>query len=314
MSYYVALPDGNYVEVPDDVPQDVAKGKILQSYPSLEPKQSAFRQVADIPLQVAKGAIGGVGSLAEAFGAGNVVARGLNTAEDYVSSYLSAQSRKDTAEMGRIMEEAKGKGIGEQVLAAGKAFAVAPLDLLAQGVGSFALPAGVGALSKAAKLGTAASTAAAGATGAGMQAGSVKSAIYEETKKVLLESGKSPEEAEAAAQEAQAYGGKNLDQILLGAGLGAADALTGVDKIFRGVRVAEETGRGLAGRAVRGFAGEAPLEAVQGGQEQLASNVAVGREGFDRDPFEGVAGRAALEGIIGGATGSAIDVALGKRP
>jgi len=322
--YAIDAPNGKtyQIEGPADAPfEDISRSFMVNLYPGIlaeqnkpAPKESAFRQVADIPLQVAKGAIGGIGSLAEAFGANNPVARGLNTAEDYVSSYLSAQSRKDTDEMGRIMEEAKGKGVGDQLLAAGKAFAVAPLDLLAQGVGSFAVPAGVGALSKAAKLGTAASTAAAGVTGAGMQGGSVKSAIYDETKKVMLEAGKTPAEAEAAAQQAQAYNGKNLDQILIGFGLGAADALTGVDKIFRGVKVAEETGRGLAGRAVRGFAGEAPLEALQGGQEQLASNVAVGREGFDRDPFEGVAGRAALEGTIGGVTGSAIDVALGKRP
>jgi hypothetical protein len=278
------------------------------------PKESVFRQVADIPLQVAKGAIGGLGSFAEAFGANNPVARGLNTAEDYVSSYLSAQSRKDSDEMARIMEEAKGKGIGDQLLAAGKAFTVAPLDLMAQGVGSFALPAGVGALSKAAKLGSVASTAAAAATGAGMQGGSVKSAIYDETKKVMLDAGKTPEEAEAAAQQAQAYNGKNLDQILIGFGLGAADAITGVDRIFRGVKAAEEVGHGLAGRAVRGFAGEAPLEALQGGHEGYAANVAVGREGIDRDPWEGVFGKAALEGTIGGLTGSAIDVALGKRP
>ena len=317
MSYYIALPDGTYVEMPDNAPNELVQGvrdKITERFPESAPKQSAFRQVADIPLQVARGAIGGVGSFAEAFGANNPVARGLNTAEDYVSSYLSAQSRKDSNEMGRIMEEAKGKGVGENVLAAGRAFAVAPLDLIAQGAGSFFLPAGVGALSRAAKLGSAADKAVRGATGAGMVVGAVKSSIYEETKKVLLESGKTPEEAESAAQQAQAYGGKNLDQILAGAGLGALETLTGVDKIFSAVRAAETTGRGLAGRAARGFITEAPLEGLQGGQEQLAANLAVGREGFDRDPFQGVAGRTALDAIVGGVTGSAIDVALGKRP
>lgn len=38
MSYYVALPDGRYVEVPDDVPQSVARERILESFPEFAPR------------------------------------------------------------------------------------------------------------------------------------------------------------------------------------------------------------------------------------------------------------------------------------
>jgi hypothetical protein len=44
-------------------------------------------------------------------------------------------------------------------------------------------------------------------------------------------------------------------------------------------------------------------EGLQGGQERLAANIAVGREGFDVEPMRGVVGQATLEGAIGSVLG-----------
>ena len=313
-SYNVTAPDGAVFRV--DAPEgatldDAINYAATNLYPEYlakkkpEEKQSFLRSVADIPIQFSRGIVGTVANTAAAFGADNALATGARELDEYISSYRSAQSRKDSDEMARIMEEAKDKGFGAQLYAAAKAFTVAPLDLLAQGVGSFVIPAAAGRLAGAPAM---------LALGAAQGAGSVKSAIYEETKRVLLENGVPADEAEARAVQAQAYNGQNLGQILLGAGLGSADAVTGVDRIFRGAKAAADTGKSFGRRAVSGFAGEAPLEALQGGQEQYASNVAVQNEGITRDPFENVVTRGALEGIVGGVTGSAIDVGLGKRP
>jgi hypothetical protein len=157
-----------------------------------------------------------------------------------------------------------------------------------------------------------------------MGAGGIKGAIFEETKKEFMGRGVSEDVATRLAQEAAAYDGKNLNQILIGAGLGAADALTGANRILgnaarraAGRAVAGETtevGRGVLARTALGAAGEAPLEALQGGQEQLAKNLAIQREGFDRPTFQGVAGSAALEGLTGSVIGGVGRAAFGRRP
>lgn len=41
MSYFVALPDGNYVEVPDNVSQADAYKRIVAAYPQLAPRNAA---------------------------------------------------------------------------------------------------------------------------------------------------------------------------------------------------------------------------------------------------------------------------------
>jgi hypothetical protein len=284
-----------------------------------EPQQSAFRQVADVPLQIGKGAVSGIRMIADAFGPGSAASENLKGAETYIEGLLSAQSRKDSAEIARIMGDAKDKGVFDQVVAAVKSLSVAPVDLVAQGLGTMA-PTIIATLA----TGGAAAIPIGAAVGATMGAGGIKGAIFEETKKEFMGRGVSEDVATKLAQEAAAYDGKNLNQILIGAGLGATDALTGANRILGNAarratgRAVEgettEVGRKLAARTALGVAGEAPLEALQGGQEQLARNLAIQQEGFDRPTFQGVAGSAALEGLTGGVIGGAGRAAFGRRP
>ena len=272
-----------------------------------EPEESGFfRQAADIPVGFAKGVAGGVRMIADVFGAGSDVSEGIKGVENYLGGLLSAQAKNDQKEISRIMKEAEDKGIADQVLAGVKAFTVAPIDTLTQALGTSA-PAIVAGL--ATTLTGGAPLAVAGITagvGAGMGAGAIKGTVYEATKEELIKAGVKPDVAEKAATEAQAYGGENLDQILLGAGIGAVAARTGIERAILGKAITKEAAKKGVTRAA---AEEAAPEAVQAGQEQIAENLALQRQGFDVPLTRGVYSAATLEALAGAGLGAGVDLA-----
>jgi len=310
----MALPPGFVLEEPRvNLPQ----GFVLEQAPP--EKQSAFRQVADVPLGIAKGAVQGVRMIADAFGAGSDTSNTIKSAETYLADLMSAQSKNDQQEISRIMKDAEDKGVLDQVKAAVKAFTIAPVDTLSSALGT-AAPVIVGALgAKVLGAGALVSTGVSALTGAGMGAGVVKGSIYEETKRTLKEAGASEQDAEARAKLAQEYGGKNLDQILLGTVLGGAAAVGPLEKGAAGILARRILGKTegaetVAGQAAKGAlrrraeAGllEAVPEAVQAGQEQVAQNIALQREGFDVPTFRGAVSSATLEAIAGAGLGAAL--------
>lgn len=108
--------------------------------------------------------------------------------------------------------------------------------------------------------------------------------------------------AEQASQNVQ------QDPALLTANVAASflgDATLG--RIIQG-----RIGGGIAEKAVKGFAAEAPTEAGQGAMEQYAQNlVLIDVAGADIDPTKGVA-RSAVEGaILGGAIGGGVGATTG---
>jgi hypothetical protein len=316
------------VKAPEPTPQD----------------QSVLRQFADVPLKVGAGAVTGVRMIADAFGANTDVSKSLRGVEDEIAALYSAQSKKDSKEIARIMKEAEDKGVGDQLAAAVKAVSVAPVDLISNSLGT-AAPAILAGLATFFTGG--APLVGAGltlGTGAIMGAGSAKSAIYEATKEVLTEKTKmTPEQIEAAAVKAQEYDGKNLDQILISAGIGAIGARTGAEPIIArqlakdiiGRTTAEQaaataatqtTGREATRAAVKAATEEATktaaergivkqgtitagkefaTESAQGGQEQMAQNIAQQREGFDVPTMRGVVSQGAMEGLAGAGMGAA---------
>lgn len=284
-------------------------------------KQSAFRQIADVPLGIAKGAVQGVRMIADAFGAGSDTSKTIKSAETYLADLMSAQAKNDQQEIARIMKDAEDKGVLDQVKAGIKAFTVAPIDTLSSALGT-AAPVIAGALgAKVLGAGALLTTGVSALTGAGMGAGTIKGSIYEETKKTLKEAGASEQDAEARAKLAQEYGGKNLDQILLGTVLGGAAALGPLEKGGAAIlarRILGKTGteatETVAGQAAKGAvrrrleagALEAVPEAIQAGQEQVAQNIALQREGFDVPTFRGAAGAMTLEALAGAGLGATV--------
>lgn len=316
--------------------------------------QSVLRQFADVPLKIGAGAVTGVRMIADAFGANTDVSKSLRGVEDEIAALYSAQSKKDSKEIARIMKEAEDKGVMDQVVAGIKAMSVAPVDVVANALGTAApaITAGLATLvTGGAPLVGAGITLGTGAT---MGAGTVKSAIYDATKQVLAEKTKmTPEQIEAAAVKAQEYGGENLDQILLGAGIGALGARTGAEPV-----IARQLAKDIVGRSVKAEAGETAVAAAlrektaketalaaergvvkqgaitaakefatefpQGGQEQLAQNLALQRQGFDVPTMRGVVSQGTMEGLAGAGMGAVSggregytakrDVAAGQIP
>ena len=164
-------PDGTEVGVNETCPEPV--------------DQSFLRSVADVPLQIGKGAAYGVRAITEAFGADNPVAENLRGIEDFLDNLLSAQSKADSAEISRLMKEAEDGGFAEQVGAALKGISIAPIDFMANAVGTV-IPAAAAAL--VAGPGLIGTTAAVG-TGAIMGSGVVKGAIFETVEEELLKAG-----------------------------------------------------------------------------------------------------------------------------
>jgi peptidyl-tRNA hydrolase len=280
--------------------------------------------------------------------------KALRGVEDEIAALYSAQSKKDSKEIARIMKEAEDKGVMDQVVAGIKAMSVAPVDVVANALGT-AAPAITAGLATLVTGGTPLVGAALTlGTGATMGAGTVKSAIYDATKQVLAEKTKmTPEQIEAAAVKAQEYGGENLDQILLGAGIGAIGARTGAEPV-----IARQLAKDIVGRSVKAEAGESAVTAAvrdktakatalaaergvvkqgaitagtefatefpQGGQEQLAQNLALQRQGFDVPTMRGVVSQGTMEGLAGAGMGAVSggregytakrDVAAGQTP
>jgi hypothetical protein len=306
--------------------QEVPKAAAPAPAPAPTPASSKemvplLRQAADVPLKVGSGVVTGVRMIADAFGADNDVGKNLRGVEDYIASLYSAQSKKDSKEIARIMKDAEDKGVLDQVVAGAKAFSVAPVDMLANALGTSAPAIAAGLVATLASAPALVGLGVSALTGAVMGAGTVKGAIYEATKQALKENtDMSPKEIEARAVLAQEYGGKNLDQILMGSALGTVGASTGVEpalarQLAKGIATKEATKaaikqnaaketalaaeRGVIKQGAITGAKELATEFPQGAQEQLAQNIALQREGIDVPTMRGVVGQGTLEGLAG---------------
>ena len=292
---------------PMDAGNDAEMQRLMAQLNAASPEGDSgfFRQALDVPVQVAKGAATGTRFLADVFGADNPVSQQISGVEDYLDGLLSAQSKQDQQEVSRIMQEAEDKGLGDQIRAGLKAFTVAPLDFVSNAFGTSIPVLAAGLLTPA---GAVAGTAARVATGVGVLTGVgiTKDAAYTAVYDELLGSGIAETEARAAAKEAQAYSGENLDSIALGGFLGGLASKFGLEAtVFKtgvGSKLAAPAmAKTIASTSVK----EAIPEAMQGGQEQLTRNVALQREGFDVPTTRGVATAATLEGTVGAPIGAA---------
>jgi hypothetical protein len=329
------LADGIYKKFYSNISRerfDEAIFKTIEPEPTVEPDltqptepdpedQSFLRSVADVPLSFGRGVVSGIKFISDALGADNEFSQAAEGVEEYLASLMSAQSKQDSAEISRIMKDAEDKGVGDQVVAALKAFTVAPIDLVTNALGTAApgIVAAVG--STVAGAPAAATIGVLGAVGTTQGLGIVKDTIYDGTKQALLDAGATEQQAEERARLAQEYGGQNLDLILGGGAFGGLAAITGVDKALAGPIAKKILGDSLIKSGSKGglkdyasaILKEAGPEGAQAAQEQLSENIALQREGFDVPTFRGVAGATTLEGIVAGALATGVEFATPKE-
>jgi len=342
----------------NEATQEAIRNKYLQpasqptqvTQPGAEPlpsqeqadNESFWRSALDVPLQFQRGAllIGKAG--VDMFGAGSDAAKALQAADTHLAGLLSAQAKRDAAEVSRIMEDAKDKGVADAVLLALEALTVAPVDLVSQALGTAVPALAASALTIATGGGALAAGLTAGTVGLGTGVGLIKGEIYDAVKGALEEKGGlSAKEIEAKAQAAQDYSGENLDLILAGGGINALAEITGLGKSFIRGRVAAQikktvgeeaakrtaseaareeittmAARTMPGQAARTAAIESLGEGAQGGFEQLAQNIALQREGFDVPTMRGVVSSGVLEAGAGaplGAGAGALEVRQARQ-
>jgi hypothetical protein len=256
---------------------------------------------ADIGIQFMKGLGTGTRMISDVFGANNPVSKSIAGYEDYFDNLLSAESKQDSQEISRILKDAEGKGILPQIMAGLEAFTVAPAEMTATTMGIMLPNLAGGVYAKAAQLTKAGVIGLQMGIGAAQGAGSVKGQIYTAVQEELRQQGLPEDKIDDIATEAQAYNGKNLDQILIGAGLGAAASSTGAEKIMTRLitGAGKEASEDIIKSVIKGGFSEAPIEALQGGQEKIAENVALQRIGVDVPTMQGVIPAATMEATAG---------------
>jgi hypothetical protein len=271
--------------------------------------------------------------LVDVFGAGSGASEYLGEVAQGLQQGLTPERKAEMARRAELSKRAEKEGTFAEIKSGLAGILEAPLQSIAQGVGS-SLPtiaAGLVALpaSAPAALAVGVQRASQILISAAQGTGEVKGDVFESIKQAYKEKGMDDAQASKLATEAQAYTLKNAPLLIGGAAFGALDAVTGFEKsaskALRGAMTPEKTftKEGLdaaianlpkkaveaptyLGQAVKTGIGESIPEGLQGGYGQLAQNVAMSQAGFETPTFQGVAGAAARDALVGALTGTAM--------
>ena len=304
--------DGTVLEFPDNtdpaVVDKAAKRYIAESTSKqIEDAKPAGFSAKETALALGQGIVGAGKSLTDVFGAENVASQALGKVQTALGEQFSPERQAEMARRQALQEKASKGTLTEEISAYLGGVTEAPVQALAQGLGSIVPYIGTGIIGGIAKLGGATITALNTVIGTVQGAGSIKGSLYDNVKQELEKTGMKPEEAAAKASKAQEYLGENFLDIAGGAALGGIGARFGVEKaLVPGAK--EKLSSSLIPRIGKAALAEAPVEALQGGQEQLATNRALQKLGFDVDTFQGVAGAAARDAAIGALVGGAVGI------
>jgi hypothetical protein len=268
-------------------------------------EEGFIRKAADVPVRFLGGTAGVLKSVADVFGADSPASQDFAERQRFFQNLVSESGKEKDKRAAEIIKSTEDAGLWERAKSAGKAFLESPSSLLATGAGSlapFIATAGAGSV---ARLGAAGIQGLQVAAGALTGAGAVKGEIYDAVKQAAVDSGKSEEEADALASEAQSYG-ENPEQILAGGAIGALAAATGIEatagRAISGAARKLATGAQIVGKNV---AQEVVTEVPQEAQVALAKNFALQKAGFDVPTLQGVVEAGTTAGIVAAALGGA---------
>lgn len=272
------------------------------------PEVDAGFSANDLILAAASGIVGAGKSLSDVFGADNAFSKSLGETQKELGEKYSTERKQEMARRQYLERKAsEGDSLVNEIGTFLGGVAEAPLQSLAQGLGSIVPYVGTGVIGKVANLSKPTLSALNLLVGTAQGAGTIKGTVYDNVKEELIKSGMSEKDAEAQAVKAQDYLGENFLDIAAGAGLGALGAKYGVEELLAQKFAAREVAKkGLGRRIATAAAAEAPMEGLQAGQEQLASNLALQRQGFDVDTFAGVGGAAARDALVGALTAGTV--------
>jgi hypothetical protein len=302
----VQMPDGTIISgVPDNISQADLLARYKAYVPPAPAPESAGFSPSDTALALGQGVVGAGKSLTDVFGADNRASKALGEVQKELSGLYTPERKAEMARREALQKEASKGSVGDEIGAFLAGVAEAPVQSLAQGLGSIVPYVGTGIIGGIAKLGGATVKAINTVVGAAQGTGAVKGSLYDGVKQELEKSGMSEKEAAAKASKAQEYLGENFLDIAGGTLLGAAAARVGVENLLTPGAAAKLDKR-LLTRAGKAALAEAPLEGAQGGQEQLAINRALQKQGFDVGTFEGVSGAAARDAAVGALTGATV--------
>ena len=307
----VTTPDGKVMEVnaPEGATAEDAIAFIASTYvPEKPPKQNTSR-LGDIATEFKQAAIGAGKSFTDIAGADNAASQYLGGVQEKLGKGLRPQRIEQMQNRQRIIDEAiKSGSTLEEIKAYLGGVTEAIPESIAQGVGSLLPYVGTGFLgagARAAGLVIPSARAINTSLGVAQGTGAIKGSIYENVKRELEAQGESPEVAAERALQAQSYSMENAPQLGLGAVLGGAAGRYGAESLVT-PGIASRLNAKMLPRAAMAAASEAPFEGLQAGQEQYATNLALAREGIDRDPMQGVIGSAARDAAIGAITAAPI--------
>ena len=307
------MPDGRIArfEVPQGTTPEQAQIMMEQELANMSQPQktpTAPTTLRDVGVAGASGVVGAAKSMTDFFGADNAASKALSQASTSLQGMYTPERQKEMQYYQELQDKAAKSGdtLGE-IGAAFQGIKAAPLQGTVQAVGSLVpnlatlLLPGAGQV-RALQISRNAINTALGIV---QGTGAVKGSLYEGVKQELMKNGMDEASAAKQAEQAQSYLGPNYDQILLGAGIGYGAGKLGAEQLL------SPTIKGAARKAAA-VASEAGTEAIQGGQEQLAQNLALTREGIETPLFQGVAGAATQEGILGGLGAGPVTL-LGNR-
>ena len=306
MAIRAQMHDGTVLEFPDNTDPAVVD-KAAKNYIAESAKPAGF-SAKDTALAFGQGIVGAGKSLTDVFGAENVASKALGDVSKTLGEQISPERQAEMQRRQILQERASKSGsITDEISTFLGGVAEAPVQALAQGLGSIVPYVGTGIIGAIAKLGGPTVMAINTVLGTAQGAGAVKGSIYDSVKQELEKSGMNEKEAAAKASKAQEYLGENFLDIVGGSALGGVGARFGVEKaLVPGAR--DKLSSSLIPRIGKAALAEAPVEALQGGQEQLAINRALQKLGFDVSTFEGVAGSAARDAAVGALTGAAVGI------
>ena len=319
MPYSLPLPSGQVIE---NIPDNVSKADVYKAMNMIAPqafdegqnperqgiralmpsKETAPFNLLDTNLSTAQGLVGVSKGTTDFFGANNAASQKLSEANKFLESNVSPERQAEKVRRQLIIDQANKKGgTMDQVYAYLGGVTEAPVQSIAEAIGSVIPFVGTSALQYArgvAKLAPATVKAVNGILGAVMGGGSIKGSIYDATYEELRKQGIGEEQAKSQAGKAQETFGSNFLSIAGGTALGKLGASSGIENML--LRGGSKKAATRVGNVAKSIAEEAPVEFLQGSQEQLATNLALQDVGAKVPTMQGVIGAGARDALTSG--------------